>query len=70
MGGNAKNTEDDTGHCCFLIVGVSFSTIRKSNGNISYLIRVEFAWVDLLMEFMGCEAINTGRVHDGTLRVG
>ena len=65
MDGNAKNTEDDAGYGIFVIGGTALSTICKINEAIGYLLRVEFAWGNLLMKALGGSDINTSEIHDG-----
>ena len=66
---NTKNTENDAGYGAFLIGGTSFSTICKSNKAIRYLLRVEFAWGNLLTDVMGCSPFKASGIHDGMMRV-
>ena len=50
---NTQKTEDDSGYGTFVIGGMDFYTICKSNEVIRYLLGVEVSWVKLLMEVMG-----------------
>ena len=65
---NVKNTEDDAGNCAFFIGGEALSTICERNKAILYIMGVEDACVKLFTEFMGCSAIKSIGIHDGTAR--
>ena len=64
---NTQKTEDDSGYGTFVIGGMDFSTICKSNEAIGYLLGVEFAWVKLLMEVMGGSVTKARGIHYGTV---
>ena len=66
---NAKNTEDDAGDGAFFIGGVAFSTICKINKSVGYILGVEVAWGNLLMDVMGGSAIKAIGVHIGAVWV-
>ena len=68
MDGNAKKAENDAGNCEFVVGGTAFSTICRSNAAILYIMGVEDACVKLFTEFMGCSAIKSIGIHDGTAR--
>ena len=64
----AKKTEDNAVYGTFVIGGMDFSTIKKINEAIGYLLVVEVAWGNLLMEIMGCTAVKERGIHYGTVR--
>ena len=61
--------DDDAGYGTFFIGGMAFSTIYKSNKVIGYILVVEVAWGNLLMEIMGGSAIKSRGIYYGDVRV-
>ena len=61
--------EDDTGYGTFFIGGMAFSTIWKINKVIGYLLVVEVAWGNLLVEVTGGSAIKARGIHYMAVRL-
>ena len=68
MNSNTKKAEDDAGYGMFVIGSMAFSTICKRNEVIGYLLGVEVAWGNLLMDVIGGSVINAKGIHYGTVR--
>ena len=68
MNGKSKNKEDEAGYGAFVVRGMKFYTICKIGEAIGYLLGLEVAWVNLLMEVMVGSFVKAGRIYDGMVR--
>ena len=68
MNNNAKNADDEAGYGVFVVGWTSISVIHKINKAIGYPLELEFAWRNLLMDFIGGSAIKSRVMHDGMVR--
>ena len=68
MDSNAKNTRDDAGNYALFIGGAAFSTIYEKNEAIWYIMGVEVAWGEFLIDFIGYISVKTWEIPDGMVR--
>ena len=68
MNGNSKNKEDEAGYGVFVVRGMEFYTICKIGKAIGYLLGLEVAWVNLLMEILGGSFVEAGGIYNGMVR--
>ena len=52
----------------FVVVGMSFSTTRKSDKSIWYILEVEVALGYLLTKFMDCSDVKFWGIHYGIVK--
>ena len=52
----------------FVVVGAAFSTIRKINEAVLYILVVEFPCGKILMKFIVCGAVKARWIHDEMMR--
>ena len=65
---NNKNIEGEPGNHIFVVENTAFPTICKTNETVWYILGMEVAWGNLLMEFMGCSSIKTRGIPYGVVR--